>query len=122
MAMLRFLPLIPLVLVAPPLLAQLEEPGALPPAPMLPAPANPAPAAPSLPPPRVAAPPLQFDRSLQELERQGAITLRERQQLEQGAPPLRPGGAAMGGAPLRELCRTGVMSQRECARARGWPF
>jgi hypothetical protein len=107
MAMLRFLPLIPLVLLAPPLLAQLEDPGALPAAPMLPAPASPAPAAPSLPPPRAAAPPLQFDRSLQELERQGAITLRERQQLEQGGTPLRPGGAAMGGHPCGSFAARG---------------
>ena len=76
-----------LPVVAPPLLAQLEDPGALPAAPMLPVAASPAPAAPSLPPPRAAAPPLQFDRSLQELERQGAINAREREQLEQGGTP-----------------------------------
>ncbi len=122
--MLRLLPLIPLVLLAPPLLppllAQLEDPGAVPATPLLPPPA--VPAAPSLPPPRAAAPPLQFDRSLQELERQGAITIRERQQLEQGGSPLRIGGAGVGGPPLQELCRTGVMSQRECARAQGVAF
>jgi len=72
----------PLVVVVQVMVAQLEEPGALPAAPMLPAPV-----APSLPPPRAAAPPLQFDRSLQELERQGAINARERQQLEQGGTP-----------------------------------
>jgi hypothetical protein len=89
--------------------AQLEDPGVMP-------------EAPSLPPPRAAAPPLQFDRSLQELERQGAVTLRERRQVEQEGFPLRPGVAGMGGPPLRELCRTGVMSPRECARAQGAAF
>jgi hypothetical protein len=73
--------LIPPPVVVQVVVSQLEEPGALPEAPQLPGPLL------DLPPPRAAAPPLQFDRSLQELERQGAITLRERQQLEQGGTP-----------------------------------
>lgn len=93
-----------LPVMAPPLLAQLEDPGALPAAPMLPGPASPAPAAPSLPPPRAVVPKLQFERSLEDLMNQGAISPSERKHLEQG------------GSPLRELCRTGVMSLRECSR------
>ena len=78
---------LPPVVVVQVVVAQLEEPGALPEAPQLPGPLL------DLPPPRAAAPPLQFDRSLDELQRQGAVTLRERQQLEQGGTPLRPGMA-----------------------------
>lgn len=102
--------LIPPLVVVQVVVAQLEETGALPEAPQLPGPLL------DLPPPRAAAPPLQFDRTLQELERQGAINAREREQLEQGGTPLRPGVAGMGAPPLRELCRTGVMSERECSR------
>jgi len=116
------------------MVTQVEEPGVLPLAPMLPAPPT---EAPSLAPTRAAAPPLQLDRSLDELQRQGAINAKERQQFDrsldelqrQGAinakerqqleQPLRPGVAGMGAPPLRELCRTGVMSQRDCLRGQG---
>ena len=105
--------LIPPLVVVQVVVAQLEEPGALPEAPQLPGPLL------DLPPPRAAAPLLQLDRSLDELQRQGAISAKERQQLEQ---PLRPGVAGMGAPPLRELCRAGVMSQRDCLRGQGAAF
>lgn len=112
MMALRSLLLLPLL----PLLAQVEPvpqdpaPAALPqPAPVA---ADPAPAAA----PAAAAPPVRFDRSLEDLERQGVITNRERTRLEAG-PSSAVGGLA---SPARvQLCASGALSRRECQTAGG---
>lgn len=112
MMALRSLLLLPLL----PLLAQVEPvpqdpaPAALPqPAPVA---ADPAPAAA----PAAAAPPVRFDRSLEDLERQGVITNRERTRLEAG-PSSAIGGLA---SPARvQLCASGALSRRECQTAGG---
>ena len=109
---LRSLLLLPLL----PLLAQVEPvpqdpaPAALPqPAPVA---ADPAPAAA----PAAAPPPVRFDRSLEDLERQGVITNRERTRLEAG-PSSAVGGLA---SPARvQLCASGALSRRECQTAGG---
>ena len=65
------------------------------------------------PPAPVTAPPI-FDKSLQELEREGTITIKESQQLQRGeynAPLIFPN--------LSKLCSSGVLSKRECAKANG---
>ena len=79
-----------------------------------------------LPPPErtpepVTAPitvPLIFDKSLQELEREGTITIKESQQLQRGeynAPQrIVPN--------ISKLCRSGVLSKNECAKANGISF
>ncbi len=112
MMALRSLLLLPLL----PLLAQVEPvpqdpaPAALPqPAPVA---ADPAPAAA----PAAAPPPVRFDRSLEDLERQGVITNRERTRLEAG-PSSAVGGLA---SPARvQLCASGALSRRECQTAGG---
>ncbi len=103
----RLLLLLPLL----PLLAQVEpvpqdpSPAAMPqPAPVA---ADPAPA----PAPASVAPPTRFDRSLDDLERQGVITNRERTRLEAG-PSSAAGGLT---SPARvQLCASGALSRREC--------
>jgi len=71
-----------------------------------------------LPPPGGPKAPLIFDKSLQELEREGTITIKESQQLQRGeySAPQRilPN--------LSNLCSTRVLSPRECAKANGVPF
>ena len=67
-------------------------------------------------------PPLIFDKSLQELEREGAITIKESQQLRQGDYPQRSAPGQRYVPNLEKLCSSGVMSQRECARAKGVAF
>ena len=71
-----------------------------------------------LPPPELPPAPLIFDKSLQELEREGTITIKESQQLQRGEynPPQRvvPN--------LSNLCSSGVLSKRECAKANGVAF
>ncbi len=62
--------------------------------------------------------PLIFDKSLQELEREGTITIKESQQLQRGEynSPIRilPN--------LSNLCSSGVLGKRECAKANGVAF
>ena len=71
-----------------------------------------------LPPPEGPTAPLIFDKSLQELEREGTITIKESQQLQRGeynAPQrIVPN--------LSKLCSSGVLSKRECAKANGVAF
>lgn len=67
-------------------------------------------------------PPLIFDKSLQELEREGAISIKESQQLRQGDYPQRSAPGQRYVPNLEKLCSSGVMSQRECARAKGVAF
>lgn len=101
----RFLVLLPLL----PLLAQIE-----------PAPAPPPVASPPQAPvatepvqvPTPGAPPVRFDRSLEDLERQGVITNRERTRLEAGSSS---GVAGRLASPARvQLCASGALSRREC--------
>jgi murein DD-endopeptidase MepM/ murein hydrolase activator NlpD len=94
-----------------PLLGQLptvEEPPLPPPPPKPPQ---------SLP---VAKPtaPVVFDSSLQELEREGAITIKESQQLQRGDydPPR------VNIKNIATLCRSGVLSKKECAKLKGIAF
>jgi len=71
-----------------------------------------------LPPPGGPKAPLIFDKSLQELEREGTITIKESQQLQRGeynAPQrIVPN--------LSKLCSSRVLSPSECAKANGVPF
>jgi hypothetical protein len=59
--------------------------------------------------------PLIFDKSLQELEREGTITIKESQQLQRGEynSPQRivPN--------ISKLCRNGTLSKNECAKVNG---
>jgi hypothetical protein len=59
--------------------------------------------------------PLIFDKSLQELEREETITIKESQQLQRGEynSPQRivPN--------ISKLCRNGTLSKNECAKANG---
>ena len=67
-----------------------------------------------LPPPEGPTAPLIFDKSLQELEREGTITIKESQQLQRGEytkPLIFPN--------LSKLCSSGVLGKRECAKANG---
>ena len=68
-----------------------------------------------LPPPEGPTAPPIFDKSLQELEREGSITIKESHQLQRGeynAPQrIVPN--------LSKLCSSGVLSKRECAKANG---
>jgi murein DD-endopeptidase MepM/ murein hydrolase activator NlpD len=109
----------PRLLLLLPLLAQIE-PAPLdppvatpPPAPVATDPApSPAPAAPA-----PAAPPARFDRSLDDLERQGVITNRERTRLEAGPSS---GVAGRLASPARvQLCASGALSRRECQQGIG---
>ena len=67
-------------------------------------------------------PPLIFDKSLQELEREGAITIKESQQLRQGDYPQRSAPGQRYVPNLEKLCSSGLLSQRECTRAKGIAF
>ena len=64
-------------------------------------------------------PPLIFDKSLQELEREGDITIQEILQLRQGVYPQRSAPGLRYVPNLDKLCSAGVLNQRECARAKG---
>ena len=64
-------------------------------------------------------PPLIFDKALQELEQEGAINNQENLQLRQGVYPQRSAPAQPYVPNLEKLCSSGVLSQRECARAKG---
>ena len=63
-----------------------------------------------LPPPEGPTAPLVFDKSLQELEQEGAITIKESQQLQRGERSV---------PNVSKLCSSGVLSKRECAKANG---
>jgi len=71
-----------------------------------------------LPRPEGPPAPLSFDKTLEELEREGSIIIKESQQLQRGEynPPQRivPN--------LSKLCSFGVLSKRECAKANGVAF
>ena len=71
-----------------------------------------------LPPPEGPPAPLIFDKSLQELEREGTITIKESQQLQRGEY----NGPQRIVPNLSKLCSSGVLSKRECAKANGVAF
>ena len=104
----------PRLLLLLPLLAQIEPAPVDPPV-AIPSPAplatDPAPA------PVPAAPPARFDRSLDDLDRQGVITNRERTRLEAGPSS---GVAGRLASPARvQLCASGALSRRECQQGIG---
>ena len=71
-----------------------------------------------LPPQEGPPAPLIFDKSLQELEREGTITIKESQQLQRGEY----NGPQRIVPNLSKLCSSGVLSKRECAKANGVAF
>ena len=67
-------------------------------------------------------PTLLFDKALQELEQEGAISIKESQQLRQGDYPQRSAPGQRYVPNLEKLCSSGLLSQRECTRAKGIAF
>ena len=61
-------------------------------------------------------PTLLFDKALQELEQEGAISIKESQQLRQGEYPQSSAPGLRYVPNLEKLCSFGVLSQRECTR------
>ena len=64
-------------------------------------------------------PPFIFDKALQELEQEGAISIKESQQLRQVEHPQSSAPGLRYVPSLEKLCSSGVLSQRECGRAKG---
>ena len=64
-------------------------------------------------------PTLLFDKALQELEQEGAISIKESQQLRQGEYPQSSAPGLRYVPNLEKLCSSGLLSQRECTRANG---
>ena len=67
-------------------------------------------------------PTLLFDKALQELEQEGAISIKESQQLRQGEYPQSSAPGLRYVPNLEKLCSSGLLSQRECTRAKGIAF
>ena len=71
-----------------------------------------------LPQPEETPAPLIFDKSIQELEREGTITIKESQQLQRSEYNM----PQLVGPNLRKFCSSGLLSKRECAKVNGVAF